>query len=477
MFFYLIRLNMLRIFTLVKHVRVRQLFICITFVYKSPYQLYRNPTSQFQAMRKLLNLLFAIANIAPIYGVTPPDSVPDWENPQVVGINKEPYHSTLTLPSQREGHKEWRSLGGKWKFHRSPDPSSRPIDFFTEGFDSSGWSTITVPGTWQLQGYGTPIYTNQPYPFKRDAPRVTSEPPANYFSYENRNPVGSYLRTFNLDQKEAGKRYFLHFDGVKSAMYVWINGHKAGYSQNSMSPAEFDITDFIHSGENNLAVEVYRWSDGSYLEDQDMWRFSGIYRSVGLLTRPDRFISDYHITPTLSKDYAVGHTDVKVTVDNRSSRSQDNLEIEFLLSGKSRDGRDINIKRKAPVGKIQTGRFKTVTLSFQVDNPALWSAETPELYSAQLILRQDGKELERFESQTGFRHIEIDGEIFRINGQPVKLKGVNRHEHHPRTGRTIDEATIIRDLELLSSVMTLFGKKRMSTGLYLWSKETRITPV
>lgn len=211
---------------------------------------------------------------------------PDWENPGVVGINKERYHATLTLPSKKAACSEIISLNGNWRFKWSPDPGSRPVDFYKNDFDTDGWDLITVPGSWQMQGYGKPIYSNVNYPFQKDQPRVTSEPPAHYYSYENRNPIGSYVTTFEVAPAMKNKRLFLHFEGVKSAMYVWVNGEKVGYNQNSMSPAEFDVTDYVKAGTNRLAVEVYRWSDGSYLEDQDMWRLSGIFRPVELWVRP-----------------------------------------------------------------------------------------------------------------------------------------------------------------------------------------------
>ena len=211
----------------------------------------------------------------------------DWENPQVVGINKEPYHATLTLPSTRYTCGECESLDGIWKFHWYPRPEQRDERFFEPGFDVSGWDDIVVPGEWQMQGYGIPIYTNWTMPFKKDQPRVMSDPPENYYTYVNRNPVGQYVTTFRVDGPTAGKTYYLHFAGVESAMYVWVNGQLAGYSQNSMSPAEFNVTPYVRAGENKLAVEVYSYCDGSYLEDQDMWRLSGIFRSVDLWTRPD----------------------------------------------------------------------------------------------------------------------------------------------------------------------------------------------
>ena len=228
-------------------------------------------------MKKMETFLILFMLCFPCWGCA--QRIFDWENPNVVGHNKEDYHSTLMLPSRKSECKEIMLLNGMWKFMWSPDPQSRPLNFYKRDFDTSGWDNIFVPGPWQLQGYGKPIYTNSTYPFRKDQPKVTGEPPKNFFSYENWNPVGSYVTTFEISEEMRDKQFYLHFEGVKSAMYIWINGNQVGYSQNSMAPAEFDITKYVHSGQNKLAVEVYRWSDGSYLEDQDMWRFSGIFRA------------------------------------------------------------------------------------------------------------------------------------------------------------------------------------------------------
>ena len=183
----------------------------------------------------------------------------DWENPAVLGINKLPYHATLQLPSKWKECKEIVSLDGQWLFHWSPKPEERPADFYKVDYDVSGWDKITVPGNWQTQGYGTPIYININYPFVRNRPSVTTEPPKDWTAYENRNPVGSYVTFVDVTKEMLAKNLILHFGGVHSAMYLWINGQRVGYSQNSMSPAEFDVTKYMHVGKNKLAVEVYRW--------------------------------------------------------------------------------------------------------------------------------------------------------------------------------------------------------------------------
>lgn len=371
--------------------------------------------------------------------------VRDWENPQVMGINKEEYHATLTLPTRKSECSEIISLNGKWKFHWVGNPSERPEGFYREDFDASGWDEIAVPGNWQMQGYGIPIYTNWTYPFKKDYPYVMGEPPADYFSYENRNPVGSYITSFEVSPQMKDKAFFLHFEGVKSAMYVWVNGHKVGYSENSMSPAEFNITDYVKPGSNRLAVEVYRWSDSSYIEDQDMWRFSGIFRPVELWVRPQTNIRDYRVEAIPSEDFSSAELNADFVIRNHSSKKVKGLEVEMNVSHKGMTVKSL-VAEAVVLDPLQE---KSVNLAAVLDNPVLWSAEKPQLYDVEILLKRRGKVLERFHCHTGVRRVEVKGETLYINGEKVKFKGVNRHEHHPRTGRYMDEATLRKDLELM----------------------------
>ena len=368
--------------------------------------------------------------------VTVAPDAPDWENPYVVGISKEPYHATLDLPSAIPGRSDVQTLDGVWKFRWSPDPWSAPDDFYREDYDCSGWDDIIVPCPWQLQGFGKPIYTNITSPYRIDWPKVTSAPSdTTWYSYAHRNPVGCYVTELDLAAPDPDKHYFLEFGGVKSAMYVWINGKRVGYSQNSMAPAEFDVTPYLRRGANKLAVKVYRWSDGSYLEDQDMWRCSGIFRSVRLWTRPKVFIRDYSVKPVLDGTLTRGRLDVDVVLDNRSGVTGAEAAVSVTFNGASRTAR-------VP---LDGAPERTVSLSFDIERPALWSAESPSLYDVTVSL--DGAE--SFRCRTGFRTVSIDGNVFKINGKAVKLKGVNRHEHDPRTGRTVTEAVMRRDLELM----------------------------
>ena len=354
----------------------------------------------------------------------------DWENPLVYSQNKLPYHSTLQLPSKESECEEIMSLDGDWSFHWSRNPEERPAEFYQPNYDVSNWERIPVPGNWQMYGYGKPIYTNMSYPFKKDAPRVTSEPPHNWFAYSNRNPVGSYVTSINVTKDMLKKNLILHFGGVKSAMYVWINGKKVGYSQNSMSPAEFDVTGFLHEGNNKLAVEVYRWCDGSYLENQDMWRLSGIFRSVQLWVRPLTHIADYHLTAN-----ADGNFYVTVKVCNTSKKTVKNIPITIRIAGQSLSA---NIKRISAHDTI------AVALNTNIKSVHLWSAHDPFLYPVSIDIPT-----EHFDNHVGFKSVSITGEVLKINGKNVKLRGVNRHDHHPRTGRYVDRATYEKDVILM----------------------------
>ena len=365
----------------------------------------------------------------------------DWENPAILGINKLPYHATLQLPSKEKECKEIVSLDGQWLFHWSKDPESRPTDFFLENFDVSGWDKITVPGNWQTQGFGTPIYTNIIYPFQRNRPSVTSEPPRDWTAYENRNPVGSYVTFFDVTKEMLSQNLILHFGGVHSAMYVWINGQRVGYSQNSMSPAEFDITKYLREGQNKLAVEVYRWCDGSYLEDQDMWRLSGIFRSVKLWVRPPVHIADYHVTAVPNHDFSQANVTVDIALCNTSKKTAKNLKAVLKLDGKTIEG---------DLKNLAAGDTTYIKLTYLMNNPRLWSAEKPNLYPFSVeLLNDQGTVVEHFDYHLGVKRVECVGEVFKINDKNVKLRGVNRHDHHPLTGRYVDDKTYEQDLRLM----------------------------
>jgi len=256
-------------------------------------------------------LPLALLASACLYGQTQTAAALDWENPHVFGINKEPARATFTpFPDESTALRDTRnspwvqSLNGTWKFHWVKQPDLRPVDFYKPDFDVSSWKEIPVPSNWEMEGYGTPIYTNITYPFKRDAPRVTDTPDDHsWTAFNQRDPVGSYRRDFEIPASWNGRQTYLLFNGVNSAYYVWINGQKVGYSQDSRMASEYNITKYLQPGKNTIAVEVYRWSDGSYMEDQDFWRMSGIFRDVTLVARAPLHIRDFQVLTPFDSAY------------------------------------------------------------------------------------------------------------------------------------------------------------------------------
>lgn len=377
---------------------------------------------------------------------------PEIENEQILGINKQPWHSTLmpyatvgeALKANRYASTFARSLNGQWKFSYVPRPEQRPVDFYKTDYSDASWKTISVPSNWQVLGYGTPYYRNAGYTFERDWPRVMSEPPKYFTAYEERNPVGSYRRTFTVPSGWKGRQVFLSFDGVDSAFYLWINGQKVGYSQNSRNVAEFDVTPYLQEGKPNLvALEVYRYSAGSYFEDQDMWRLSGIFRNVTLWSTPKLHIRDTYITTDLDGQYKDATLKVVAKVHNYDTSAAKTSSVKVALYDRS--GKPTGVTRTVSTPAIPAGGEAEVVLSSEVPNPAKWTAETPNLYTAVVSLGQS----ETLSFKTGFRKVEIKGRIFMVNGVPVKLKGANRHEHWPETGHVVSEAQMIRDIEVL----------------------------
>ena len=273
------------------------------------------------------------------------------------------------------------------------------------------------------------------YPFHRDRPKVTGEPNKDWYAYDHRNPVGSYVTFVDVTKEMLSKNLILHFGGVHSAMYVWVNGQKVGYSQNSMSPAEFDVTKFVREGKNKLAVEVYRWSDGSYLECQDMWRLSGIFREVQLWVRPLVHIADYKVEAVPNKNFSQATVTARITLCNTSMKKAKNLKVALNIDGKTIEGQ---------VKSLPAGDTTNVKLTYRINNPKLWSAEKPNLYDYSIALGD-----EHFDNHFGVKRVECVGEVFKINGKNVKLRGVNRHDHHPVTGRYVDDATYEKDIALM----------------------------
>ena len=388
----------------------------------------------------------------------------DWENYHVLQINREPARAAFTPFFVQKGDCSM-SLDGTWKFRWTPVPGERIIDFYQTDFNDKDWKDFPVPANWEVNGYGTPIYVSAGYPFKIDPPRVMGEPKADYTTYKERNPVGQYRRTFVLPVGwEADRQTFLCFEGVMSAFYVWINGERVGYSQGSMEPSEFNITDYLKTGENQIALEVYRYSDGSYLEDQDFWRFGGIHRSIHLIHTPDVRMRDYTIRTLLAS--AGNYKDFILQIDPQFSVYRGMTGKGYTLQAVLKDvsGKEI-VKLQGEVEEIldlehkasrmnewypQRGPRKTGRLSAMIKSPERWTAETPYLYKLHLTLQNaEGKVIEQAEQSVGFRTVEINKGQLLINGNPVCFRGVNRHEHDPRTARVMSEERMLQDILLM----------------------------
>ena len=366
-------------------------------------------------------------------------NLPDWENPNVITLNTEETKATFShylnesLQADKVDLKNYQSLNGIWKFDWAKSPSERPIDFYKDSFDTSNWDNIEVPSNWQMKGYGYPIYTNIKYPFPKNAP---------YVPHDN-NPVGSYKRTFSIISAWSDKRVYIHFGAVSSAFYIWINGKKVGYSEGSKTPATFDVTDYVKQGENNLAVEVYRWCDGSYLEDQDFWRMSGIERDVVLYATDAIRLFNVETEATLNKtNYKEGILQTTIALKNHTSKNE---KVNVILTLKDKTTTLFSINKEIQVSK------NTVTsvefLKEDIDVLA-WSAENPKLHQLEVILQdQEMNQIDATKFNVGFRTSEIKNGQLLVNGQAILIKGVNRHEHDPINGRILTKESMIADIK------------------------------
>lgn len=375
----------------------------------------------------------------------------DWEDQSIFRINKEEPHATKmpfqdrnsALGQTRLASGFAQLLNGDWKYAWSSRPESRPTDFFREDFDDAAWNEIPVPSNVELHGHGVPIYTNSEYPFKRDAPRVMGEPPRHWTAYNDRNPVSSYRKAFTVPQSWQGRQTFVVFNGVESAFYLWCNGQKVGYSQDSRTPAEFNLTPYLREGENTLAVEVYRFCDGSYLEDQDFWRLSGIFRDVYLWSAASIDLRDVEIRASLDQTYQKGNLTVKCWTRHFDGEGQP-YHIDAALQGDE----SAEIAKLSIEGESKSGAGDVREAS--VDGLAIepWSAEQPKLYQLLLTLKDgDGRPVAHYSRRIGFRTSEIrDGQLL-VNGRPILIKGVNRHDHHHVTGHYIPEKAMRADLD------------------------------
>jgi beta-galactosidase len=370
----------------------------------------------------------------------------DWENPAMIGRNKEPAHCTYIPYADTEAAIKnnpsqspyYFSLNGTWKFNWVKKPSERPVSFYKDSYIVSKWNDIVVPGNWELQGFGIPMYTNTDYLFPANPPHI----PHDY------NPVGSYRRDFTIPDGWEKRQVFIHFGGVKSAMYVWVNSKEVGYSQGSKTPAEFNITKYLRKGKNTVAVEVYRFSDGSYLEDQDYWKISGIERNVFLFSVPEVNIRDFHILADLDDGYKDGRLEVTAKVKNLlpTEAGKYNVQIE-LFDAQNEPVFDSPLSKEVNLGELEE---QEIRFEQSIEDPLKWTAETPSLYSLILSLKDnEGKIVEVVGSKTGFRKVEIKGGQLLVNGVPIMIKGVNRHEHEPETGRVVSEKYMVKDIQLM----------------------------
>lgn len=382
----------------------------------------------------------------------------DWENQSIIGINKEaafatfiPFASmtemkadpTYSHPWLPTASSRYMLLNGTWKFHWVKAPEERPRYFYRPGYDASAWHNITVPSNWEMLGYGTPIYTNITYPFRNNPPFIQGQ--RGYTVEKEPNAVGSYLRDFTLPAGWNDKEIYITFEGCYSAMFLWINGRKVGYSQGPTTDARFDITKYVREGNNTVAVEVYRWSDGSYLEDQDMFRMSGIYRDVYLTASPKTHLRDIHLTSTLSPRYDRAILNVAAGVSNRGS-SACAAAMRVTLSDTA--GRKLRCITSQPVS-VAKGGETVLDARLSLRDPLLWSAEFPNLYTVDIeLLDADGNVTEATTQKYGFRNIEIKDNKVYVNGMLTLFKGANHHDTHPRYGKAVPVETMIEDILL-----------------------------
>lgn len=373
-----------------------------------------------------------------------------WYNHYVNGINRLPARATSysfddeakALDGNREASR-MVSLNGTWKFKLVEDVPQAPLDFFNEGYDVTAWDDIKVPSCWEMQGYGYPIYTNTQYPFPYRPPYICRD-----------NPVGSYVRTFTVPQEWKGGRVILHFGGVYSGHQVWVNGKEVGYSEDSCLPSEFDITDLVKEGDNTLAVRVFKWTDGSYLEDADHWRMSGIHREVLLLYQPQVAICDFGVRTKLDSDYKNAALWVRPVIAMDPDADVRNWNVVGRLYDPS--GAKVGDDMKITAAEIyhekypQRDNVHYPLLEQKVENPLLWTAETPHLYTLVLSLYDaEGALVEARSTKVGFREVKISGQQFLVNGVPVKLYGVNRHDHSEYGGKSVTREEMEADIRLM----------------------------
>lgn len=387
----------------------------------------------------------------------------DWENQYVLSINREPARAAFTPYLTQPGDMTM-TLDGQWKFNWTRTPDMQPENFYQTDFNDSGWTMFPVPGDWEMNGYGTPIYCSSGYVFKINPPYVMGEPKKKYTSFIERNPTGCYRRTFTVPASWSGKEVYIHFGSVSSAFYIYVNGKQVGYSQGSMEPAEFRLTPYLNGRTNLIALKVLKYSDGSYLEDQDMWRIGGIHRSVYLYATPQIRIRDFGVRTILDDTYTdatlVVHPELEVTGNQRGEGYHIEAQLydadgkAVLDSTMKEDAATmLNLDNKAKIMNTrnpQRGYAAYGWLKADIKNPHKWSAETPYLYTLKMALvDKSGNTIERAETKVGFRKLEIKNGRFLVNGKQVRLRGVNRHEMDPITGKVMTQERMLQDIMLM----------------------------
>jgi len=385
----------------------------------------------------------------------------EWENEQIFAVNKEPGHNTYfpfpsveSLKADKYFNKPWetpsstlyQSLNGNWKFNWVKKPSERPVNFYKTDYDVSSWKEIPVPSNWEMLSYGTPIYSNVNYPFKNFPSLIL--PQKGFTNEVEVNPVGSYRRNFSVTQDWEEKEIFLHFDGVYSGFYVWINGQKVGYSEGSNNDAEFNITKYVKPGKNTIAAEVYRWTDGSYIEDQDMFRLSGIHRDVYLYATPKVHVRDYFLkSDFIGDDYSSAIFNVNASIKNYGNKASAINILDVALLDPT--GKIVSTLTQN-ISSIKTDVEETFILQSKINKPELWSAEKPNLYSVIISMKDaNGKVTEVLSSKFGFRKIEIKNKRVYINNEQIFFKGTNRHDIHPKFGKAVPVETMELDVLMM----------------------------
>ncbi|GIL29877.1 glycoside hydrolase family 2 TIM barrel-domain containing protein [Actinocatenispora comari] len=388
----------------------------------------------------------------------PPNGFPEWTNNiGIFDVNSEPPHATLmpyaglgqALTADRRDSPWRHDLDGDWRFAHSDTPDARITDFHRTDFDDHDWPTVPVPSDWQLHGYDHPIYVNITYPWwGANGRNENAQPPAAPTRF---NPVGQYRRSFTLPGNWSGRRIFLHFEGVKSAFYLWVNGVKVGYREDSFVPSEFDVTPYLVEGRNQVAVEVYRFSDGDWMEDQDMIRVSGIFRSVYLFATPTVHLRDFWLRTPLSDGYTAGELDVTASVRNYGDATTGTYTVETqLYDAHRRPVWAAPLRQSVDLGAKPAGEDVTVRDAKAVSKPKLWSAEQPNLYTAVLVLRDPhGRVIETLSSRVGFREFAMLDGLMCINGKPISIRGTNRHEMVPDRGAALTREDLVGDITLM----------------------------